>query len=93
MTIDYGKPVRETTVANFRQADGLVVETGSRAGRLPTTRPFTEAPSRPPGVSAGHQPRRQGPSLAVPWSITGPDTDPPEGVGRGLPPAGGHKVR
>ncbi len=52
--IDYGKPQRETTVTNFRRADGLVVEQGSRRmnPRLPPTRPMmTQVPSVPSQVT------------------------------------------
>lgn len=47
-------PARTTTVANFRQADGLVVDSADKRGRLPPTRPFNPALSRPPGVTADH---------------------------------------
>jgi len=48
--VDYGKPQRETVIAPFRRASGLVTELQSRPGptKLPPTRPLmTQVPALP----------------------------------------------
>lgn len=63
--IDYGKPQRETVIAPFRRASGLVTELQSRAGptKLPPTRPLmTQVPSSPksskPTINKSQTPMR-----------------------------------
>ena len=58
-----GAAPRVTTVANFRQADGLVVDAADKRGKLPMTRPFSPELSRPTGITADHGGAKRKPTM------------------------------